>query len=66
VSSLLELLRIASQVRVFPLRAIDAKEVLFLNEVIERLEASGYDCKKVKVSYAFQKEADEMLVIDRS
>lgn len=64
VACLLELLRVASgEVRVFPLRGLDAEPAGCLDEVVAALEAEGYAPGLGDVPFEFQRGADEMLVV---
>ena len=57
-----ELCRIASEVRVFPVIALDGEISKHLNPVMLALSADGIDVSLQPVSYRFQKGATEMLV----
>lgn len=61
IKSIIELCRVAYDVRVFPLLELGARKSRHLGKVIERLRDQGYECAVVKVSYEFQKGGNEML-----
>ncbi len=62
VLSMLELCRIADEVRVYPLMSLDGNESKHLQLVIPVLSEKGIDVSLEKVVYQFQKGAAEMLV----
>jgi len=61
--AILEMLRVASEVRIFPLLTLKNKRSPYLEEMIEELKCLGYEAQIVKTDYEFQKGADEMLQI---
>lgn len=61
VASLLELCRVAVEVRVFPLRDLGARRSPHLDAVRERLERAGKRVSIERVDYEFQKGGGEML-----
>ncbi len=61
-----ELLRVAREVRVFPLLDMAGMESTHLEPVIESLERDGYEVRVQRVSYEFQRGGDRMLVVVRS
>jgi hypothetical protein len=63
--ALLELARVAREVRVFPLvNQGSGDPVAFLGRLRDRLEAeAGFASRVVTVPFAFQVGADEMLVV---
>jgi hypothetical protein len=63
VAALKELCRVASEVRVYPLLALDGKVSPHLKQVIESLEAIGLVAEVIDVNYEFQKGAKQMLVV---
>jgi hypothetical protein len=65
IEALFEMLRVSSEVRVFPIVAIDSKPVPFFEEVLDRLHKSGFVTTLKEVSYEFQKGANQMLVITK-
>jgi hypothetical protein len=65
-AALLELLRVAPEVRVFPLvRQGDGADVPFLPRLLDGLRAEGHSAELHRVAYEFQRGADEMLVLRR-
>lgn len=65
VQSVRSLLRIAREVRLFPLLQLDRKRSPFVDEVISDVRSLGYATSITQVPYEFQKGANEMLVIGR-
>lgn len=63
VSSLRELCRIATEVRVFPLLELGARRSRYLEAVVATLEKHGYSAVVRSVPYEFQKGGNEMVVI---
>jgi SAM-dependent methyltransferase len=62
--ALLELLRVASEVRVFPLVVQGTENpVPFLPRVLDRLRGHGYRVEVTGVPYEFQRGANEMLTL---
>jgi SAM-dependent methyltransferase len=66
LGSIRELLRVARQVRIFPLLDLAGKESAHLRPVTETLERAGYTPHVRPVPYEFQKSGDRMLVVERS
>ena len=63
VQSIVELCRVADEIRIFPLLALDGKKSRHLPVVSAVLERSGYECRVVKVDYEFQRGGNRMLVV---
>jgi hypothetical protein len=61
LSSILELCRVAGEVRIFPLLSLDGTLSPHLAPVMKELERLGYQAERFKVAYQFQKGANEML-----
>ncbi len=61
--SLREMLRVAQEVRVFPILNIDGQASPHLAPLLARFKAEGYQCSVEKVSFEFQKGGCEMLRI---
>jgi len=61
--SVLEMLRVAKEVRIFPLLDLNNQISPHLQGVMRFLERNGYICKIEKSNYEFQKGANEMLRI---
>jgi len=63
LQSIVELCRVASEIRIFPLLELGARKSRHLDEVMERLSERSYECTVEKVPYEFQKGGNEMLRI---
>lgn len=57
-----ELLRIGTEVRIFPIVDVNSNPSPFLSPVIDALETDGITCSVERVPYHFQKTGNEMLV----
>jgi hypothetical protein len=60
-----ELLRIAAEVRIFPLLRLDGEPSSYLELVLKDLSNKGFNVRVESVDYEFQKGADRMLRISR-
>jgi len=60
-----EMLRVASEVRIFPLVTLTGEVSPHLELIIDYFNSRGYACRVVKMGYEFQKGGDEMLQIER-
>ena len=60
-----ELLRVAREVRIFPILTIDGKHSPHLDRVMEHFSLQGHAVRIAKVGYEFQKGGNEMLVVKR-
>ena len=58
-----ELLRIGTEVRIFPIVDVNSNPSAFLSPVINALEKDGIICSVERVPYHFQKTGNEMLVV---
>ena len=56
-----ELLRIGTEVRIFPIVDVNSNPSPFLSSVIDELEKDGIACSVERVPYHFQKTGNEML-----
>ena len=56
-----ELLRIGTEVRIFPIVDVNSNPSPFLSPVIDALEKDGITCSVERVPYHFQKTGNEML-----
>lgn len=65
LASIHELLRVASEVRIFPLLTLNCKPSQYLELVLEDLSSHGYNVQVRSVDYEFQKGANQMLRICR-
>jgi len=63
VAALVELRRVATEVRVFPLLELGSVPSRHLAGVTDMLEGRGLTVERVRVDYEFQKGGDEMLRI---
>ena len=65
LASIHELLRVASEVRIFPLLTLNCEPSPYLELVLDDLSSKGYDVQVRSVDYEFQKGANQMLRIHR-
>lgn len=65
VQSVLELCRVAKEVRIFPLLALSHQRSPHIAPVLARLDQEGLSGKIARVNYEFQKGVNEMLHIKR-
>ena len=65
MDSILELCRVATEVRIFPLLALNCEVSPFVELVQEVLDEEGYHSEIVQVHYELQKGGNEMLKIVR-
>jgi hypothetical protein len=65
VTSLLEMLRVANEIRVFPLLDLDCGRSAHLDSVVARLRSADFQPEIVQVSYEFQKGGGQMLRVKR-
>ena len=63
--SVLEMLRVAEEVRIFPLLTLMLERSPYLQPLIAELKANGYTVNVERVSYELQKGGNEMLRIRR-
>ncbi len=61
-----ELLRVAGEVRIFPLLDLNSRRSLHVDEVIDYVAEKGYLVREEKVKYEFQKGGNRMLRVVRS
>jgi hypothetical protein len=61
-----EMLRVAKEVRIFPLLALDGNTSPYVKPLSDLLIKNGFDVSKQKTSYEFQKNGNEMLSIKRT
>ncbi len=60
------MLRISTEVRIFPLLTLSLQPSPYLNPIIKELEDLGYQVSIVKVEYELQKGGNQMLKINQS
>lgn len=65
MASIHELLRIVSEIRIFPLLKLDGETSPYLELVIKDLSDKGYSAEVKAVAYEFQKGGNQMLKISR-
>jgi len=63
LSAILEMLRVADEVRIFPLMTLNNLYSPHLDKVREALALEGYKSEIIKTEYEFQQGADEMLKV---
>jgi len=63
--SILELLRVAKEVRIFPLIDLSGRLSDHLDPVISKLRENDIDVRTIKVGYEFQKGGNQMLVLTK-
>ncbi|GJL78501.1 MAG: SAM-dependent methyltransferase [Nitrospinaceae bacterium] len=61
-----EMLRVAGEVRVFPLLELAGQPSPYLNEIIERFKSAGFKVEVKKVPYEFQRGGNKMMRIKNS
>ncbi len=66
LAALRELLRVAPEVRVFPLVELDGTPARHLDEVLQTVRAEGATARIEPVAYAFQRGGSEMLRLWRA
>lgn len=59
-----ELLRISSQLRIFPLHGFDAEQSKLVVDLVKTLQSEGYTTNRRVVPFEFQRGANEMLVVE--
>ena len=63
LKSILEMLRVAKEVRIFPILTLKNERSLYIDDIIKDLERLGYLPKIVQTNYEFQKGANKMLQV---
>jgi hypothetical protein len=66
VAAVLELCRVAGEVRVFPVLEMNGERSRHLGAVIEAVERRGLSVRVERVPYEFQRGGDEMVRITRT
>jgi hypothetical protein len=64
IKGLLELCRVAKEVRIYPLVTLEGARSPHLAPAIQAIAAAGYSAEVIAVPYRFQKNATEMLVLN--
>lgn len=65
IDSILQLARVAKQVRIFPLHDLENRRSVHLGAIVEALEKAHFMAKFQTVDYEFQRGASQMLVVSR-
>lgn len=65
LDSIKELLRVSSEVRIFPLLQLDCQPSPYLESVIQECDRQGYQVQIKTVDYEFQKGGNQMLKINQ-
>jgi len=65
-AAILEMLRIASEVRLFPLLTLDLKKSPYVAPLMAELQAAGFRASVEKVGYELQQGGNEMLRIQQT
>jgi hypothetical protein len=66
LASIQELLRVASEVRIFPLLQLNGERSPYVDIVMQELSQQGFSAQIQTVAYEFQKGGNQMLKIQRS
>ena len=61
--AILEMLRVAKEVRIFPIMTLKNELSPYIEKIMSELEVLGYKTQVLKTEYEFQKGADEMLKV---
>jgi len=65
LASIAELLRVAQEVRIFPLLKLNGEPSPYTETVVEALTNKGFDVRVQSVAYEFQKGGNRMMKINR-
>ena len=65
LQSIEEMLRVAPEVRIFPLLDVNAVRSPYADRLIDRYSNRGFNASEIKVDYEFQKKGNTMLKIER-
>ncbi len=65
IASVTELLRVAQEIRIFPLLGLDGDKSPYLEPIIKKLASKGFEAQIQSVAYEFQKGGNQMLKISR-
>lgn len=66
LNSILEMLRVCQEVRIFPLLTLMLKPSQHLEAIVNHLQEKGYECEIHRVLYEFQRGGNEMLKIAKT
>jgi hypothetical protein len=61
--AILEMLRVAKEVRIFPLLTLENERSPYVEKIMKELELTGFKTQIVKTNYEFQQGANEMLMV---
>jgi hypothetical protein len=61
--AILEMLRVAKEVRIFPLLTLENEKSPYVEKIMKELELMGFKTQIVKTNYEFQQGANEMLLV---
>jgi hypothetical protein len=61
ITSILEMLRVAAEIRVFPLLDLDCRPSMHRDEIMTQLRSANFEAEIVEVPYEFQKGGGQML-----
>ena len=65
LASIKELLRVAREVRIFPLLQLDCQPSPYVESVLQEVDRLGWQGQIIAVDYEFQKDGNKMLKISR-
>jgi hypothetical protein len=57
------MLRVAKEVRIFPLLTLENEKSPYVEKIMKELELTGFKTQIVKTNYEFQHGANEMLMV---
>ncbi|HUI28984.1 MAG TPA: hypothetical protein VLX91_02115 [Candidatus Acidoferrales bacterium] len=63
IGAISEMLRVAKEVRIFPLQNLEVQKSPHLDSVIKKFSSDGYEVATIKVGYEFQRGSNEYLRI---
>lgn len=63
IQAITELLRVAREVRIFPILTLDGTPSPYVQDTYDRFSSAGYDVETTRVPYEFQRDGNQMLVI---
>jgi hypothetical protein len=66
IQSVMELLRVANEARIFPLLTLTGDKSPYVDPVIEHVTRAGFTVELPLVNYEFQKGSNQMMLIRRS
>ena len=64
LKAILEMLRVAKEVRIFPLMTLKNEPSPYVEKIVEELEKLGYVAQVLKTNYEFQQGANKMLKVE--